>query len=260
MAAPTFVAWQLAQTVITTGTGTPSLGGVSAGDIIILQVVRDGTASAVTLVDTNSTIEDLAGTDNTMTVLAATQPVGSPTAAAQFLWIGRALSTTVSADVSTAGDDLYCLLWAFRDVNAGTTLAAVIENGTAGSFANGAGTSITIADTAVTTLGADRMALNFVGINDDATGYPGFSGASGGTWALRGAAESATGTDATNACESADMAAAGTIDGATQTITSDGWGVVGFALIGTTVAAAASDPTSWINERRTPRRRSMQRW
>jgi hypothetical protein len=72
----------------------------------------------------------------------------------------------------------------FRDVSTGTTLATVIENVTAGATVNGAGTSATVADSGVTTLGPDRLALQFTAINDDnaQTIFTG-AGLSGGIWA-----------------------------------------------------------------------------
>lgn len=132
----------------------------------------------------------------------------------------------------------------FADVSAGTTLATVIENGTAGTANNGAGTGTSMSDTAVTTLGTDRLACNWIAVNDDVLGasYV-FSGESGGTWTDRPLYNESTGTDGALALSEATMASAGTIDGATATITSAAWGVVGFALIGTTVATQES----WVH-------------
>ena len=108
-------------------------------------------------------MENLADTASAITTLAAAQPVGSPTAALQHLCIGRSLGGTVSVTVATTGDDLYYRLYEFSGAIAGTTLAAVTE-----SIANGVGTGTTIiSDTGVTTTGADRLALQFVAVNDD---------------------------------------------------------------------------------------------
>lgn len=209
---------------------------LAAGRVIIVQILQDGatTGALTSIVGTN--IENLAGTDNVWTAVAVDQPVGSPTAALQHIYIGRSLSTTaptISGGNSTS-EDLYILAYEFLDVSTGTTLATVIENGSAGATANGAGTSATASDTAVTTLGSDRLALNFIAVNDDNSIIV-FSGQSGGTWAATGFYLDSAGTDGSIALRVAAMPAAGTIDGGTGSITdSDAWGVVGFALIGTT--------------------------
>jgi hypothetical protein len=105
-----------------------------------------------------------------------------------------------------------------------------------------AGTSATINDAAVATLGPDRLALNFVGINDD-NAVAAFTGMIGGTWAEATAEYAdAGGTDACIQLQTAAMAAAGVIDGGSTSNVdaTDGWGSIGFALIGTTVASSGS--------------------
>jgi len=229
-----------------TGAGATDAGGAWSynaslgGDfVIILQILQDGsTTGAVALTSVNAGMANLAGTDAAMTYIGAFA-VGSPTAALQHLWIARQtgfVSLSVGGTNSTS-EDLYIRAYAFGYVSTGTTLATVIENGTAGATANGVGTSNTAADTGVTTLGADRLALNFVAVNDD-NAIAQFSGQSGGTWveAVAEYAES-SGTDGAIQMQYAAMATAGTIDGGTASITdSDAWGVVGFALIGTTAS------------------------
>ena len=83
----------------------------------------------------------------------------------------------------------------FRGVNTGTALTDIIENARAGTFVNGSGATAAVADTGVTTLGADRLALQFVAVDDD-NPVGAFAGATGGIWA-EAIAEfaSATGTD-----------------------------------------------------------------
>lgn len=236
MSAPTWVQ-SSAGTVLTTGSTTVSLAGVTVGNVIIFQNLSDGTAGPQHPTVSDSSLENLAGTNNAITFLTGTtanEEVGNPTAAYQRLSIGRAKATTVNINIATTGDDAYIVIHEFADVSAGATLADVIENGTAGGLTHEDGTSTSVADAAVTTLGPDRLALNFVGINDDATGIAAFTGMTGGTWAMPKSFESSTGTDGTAALMTAAMAAAGTIDGGSDTITSDAWGVVGFALIGTT--------------------------
>lgn len=254
--------------VITATTGTTTaLPGQTVGNVIILSVLQDGTGANMTLTDTNSSAEALDGTDNTLTAFPGNPyTVGNPAAAKLFLWIGRFLTTSFSADLaSSGGDDLYYEMVSFQDVNTGATFASVIENGSAGTVNSAANTGTTISDVGVTTLGSDRLALNVFGINDDLTGLSAisaFTGETGGDWLSgTGFFESSTGTDGTVWWSRAQMASAGTVDGGSITITSDGWGGVGFALIGTTAdAAATSDPTAWLTERRTPRRRSLQRF
>lgn len=246
MAAPTGINQQGG--VITATSGTTTAQTFTIGNVYVLAVLQDGTGADMTLTDTNSSAEDLAGTDNTLTAFPGNPyTVGNPAAAKLFLWIGRALTTSVTVDLaSSSGNDLYYLGYQAQDVNTGSTFASVIENGSAGTVNTAAGTGTTISDVGVTTLGADRLALNFTGINDDATGLGGsstFTGQSGGTWDPHAFFESATGTDGTVWVTGAAMASAGTIDGGTISITSDAWGIAGFALIGTT---AAGPPASLI--------------
>jgi len=292
MAAPSF---------LEAGTGQTDAGGawalttglsVADGNVIIFQLLQDGTTNGAVVMDgVNPALANLAGTTSALTLIPgpnadSSWPIGSAATGRQFLWIGRAAGGSTNAGISgtnSTSEDLYLRCYEFTNVSTGTTLATVIENGTAGNANNGAATSTTCSDTAVTTLGADRLACNFVGLSDDLMGLAVFTGMTGGTWGNFQIYEEASGTDATVAAEFATMATAGTIDGGSDTITSIGWGVVGFALIGTTVAGPteyfgastqaltmgfttqgtvtaqpASDPTSWINDRRI-RRRSLQR-
>ena len=69
-----------------------------------------------------------------------------------------------------------------------------VKNGTAGATANEVGTSSTAADAGVTTLGSDRLALNFVAVNDD-NAIAEFSGEAGGEWSLLGTYAESSGTD-----------------------------------------------------------------
>jgi hypothetical protein len=247
MAAPVWVK-SSAGVVDTTGAFTASLVGVAVGNLIVFQVNADGDTdfNAVTFTDTNNTIEDLAGTDNTMTAIAA-QAIGS-SVSSHWLWLGRALATTVSIDASTAGEDVYCQIHEFSGVHTGTLITDVIENVTAGSFVNGTGTTTPVADTGVTTLGADRLACNFYATNDDVQStFASFMGETGGDWILRTSFGSATGTDAAVALQTATIAAAGTINGGSDAITSGvSWGNIGFALIPAVVGGAVEDPYPYI--------------
>lgn len=205
---------------------------VTVGNVVILQLLQDGTAAAPTIT-TWADVENLAGTDNAMTSIGSFD-VGSAAAAKQHLWIGRATGTqpNVNTGANSGGDDLFWRWYEFSGVHTGTALSDVIENSSAGSAVNGAGTSNTVADTGVTTLGADRLALNFVAVNDD-NPLDAFTGESGGDW-TEAAAEytESLGTDGAIGLQIATIASAGTINGGTDTMAaSDAWGVVGFALI-----------------------------
>lgn len=246
MAAPAYVTAGSGVVSQTTAVNV-ALSPSTIGSVYILQVLQDGTTAGepTTFLAGNSNLENLAGTDDAMTKIGAFD-VGSAATAKQHLYIGRGIGTsgalaTVTAN-SVGGNDCYARLYEFSGVHTGTTLSDVIENSTAGSTTNTAGTSATIADAGVTTLGADRLALNFVGGNDD-NALDAFTGETGGDW-TEAVAEyaTATGTDAAIGLQIATIASAGTIDGGTDgwADAADSWGVVGFALIPATAAVPAS--------------------
>lgn len=238
MAAPTFVQANAGAT--DAGGGWVTAGGslpvsMTIGNLVVLQVLQDGsTSDAVTISAASNGVEALDGTASSLTFVGAF-PVGSPTAAIQHLWIGRARATTNSVTVTGANstsEDVYVRLYEFSGVNTGTALSDVIENSTAGNAVNGAGTGTSVTDTGVTTTGADRLALQFVAVDDDNSLDP-FSGESGGDWA-EAVAEfaEASGTDGAIQLQTATIASAGTINGGSLTMgASDNWGVVGFALL-----------------------------
>lgn len=185
MSAPFFVQ---ASTGATDATGAFTFTGTAVGtvgDIVILHIVVDGTGAISwgTLSATN--INALDGTANTWTLIG-TFNIGSATNAQHRLYIGRRTSAssapTFTTTANTSGDDVYGRMYDFGGVSAGTTLATVIENSSAGGTASEVGTSATIADAGVTTLGSDRLALNFVGGNDDNL-IDTFAGMTGGVWA-----------------------------------------------------------------------------
>ena len=230
---------------ITASTGATDAGAAwsyttttptTAGNLIIVHVFQDGTSANDAISITSATnVENLAGTDNVFTALSATgSDVGSAAVGYHYIFIGRALnnSAIVITGANSGADDIYIRSYEFRYVSHGTTLATVIENSTAGSFTTAAGTSASAADASVTTLGNNRLALNFVALADDAMGLVAFTGMTGGTWIFPVSVyETATGTDATLGINTAVMEAPGTIDGGTDSITSIGWGTIGFALI-----------------------------
>lgn len=242
MAAPTFVT---ASTGATDAGGNWSFTGAVAsavGNILLIQILQDGTTDSAVTMTGILRCANVAGVSPGVTPIPGPNtdgswPIGSAATGRQFIWLGRATDTVTGPTwngTNSTSEDLYFRCYEFSNVSTGTTLATVIENSTAGNATNGAGTSTTCSDTAVTTLGPDRLALNLVGLSDDAMGLAVFTGMTGGTWGNFQIYEESSGTDATIALNMATMASAGTIDGGSDAITSIGWGVVGFALIGTT--------------------------
>lgn len=238
MAAPAFVQ---ASTGATDATGAFTFTGVATGTIghiVVVQILVDGTGAISWGTISGTNINNLAGTANVWTEVGIFNAGATPQ---QRIFLGRRTSAsaapTFAASANTSGDDVYGRMYEFSDVNAGSTLADVIENVTPGSTTSGAAVSGTIADAAVTTLGPDRLALNLVGNNDD-NAVAAFTGETGGDW-VEATAEyaDATGTDGCIQLQTANMPTAGTVDGGTATNVdaTDGWGVVGFALIGTTI-------------------------
>lgn len=240
MAAPTFVA---ASTGATDATGAWSHTGATpgaAGRIMIFQLLNDGNTTLPDPVFTSATnIEDLAGTDNTWTeMVPGGVQVGSPGAAIGYAFIGRSLSSSAPtiSGTSVSNEDLYMRMYEFQDVATGTTLATVIENG-AGTHGTASSTAAAIVDREVVTNGTDRLAVQLIYVDDD-NALAAFAGETGGDWTEPVAeyAESA-GTDGCIGIQTAAMSSAGTIDGGTITMAaSDPWGIIGFALIGTTAA------------------------
>lgn len=228
---------------VTASTGSNDLSGgwtctgsvpTTIGNLIILHVYQDGTTDGSTTLDSATNVEALDGTDNTLTSIGEFS-AGATDEGRHYLWVGRALSTSnapVAAGSNASGEDIFFRMYEFSGVSTGTTLATVIENGSAGATANGVGTSDTVADTAVTTLGDNRLALNFTGTSDDLTGFGNsFTSETGGDWTTAGSFGTSNGTDAALNLNTAAIATAATIDGGTYSITSMAWGVIGFALI-----------------------------
>lgn len=239
-----------APSVVTSATGATDAGGAwsfscnntEAGQFWIAQILQDGNTNGAITSVVGTNIENLAGTDNVWTQVPGTNadgswPCGSPAAARQFIYLGRALSSsipTISGGNSTS-EDLYFVATAWGNVSTGTTLATVIENGSAGNANNTVGTGTAVSDTGVTTLGPDRFAINLWAADDDGTGVGDFAGASGGDWGFINSFESASGTDGSVLMVGVAVASAGTIGGGTATSSvSVNWGNVGFALKGTT--------------------------
>jgi hypothetical protein len=249
-----------APTLVQAGTGNlyqsgaataVSLAGAVTGNLVVLHFVMDGNTSSFS----TSSVSNIAALDGTANSITSgpggdgSAPVGAASEARLGLFIGRATGSTPSVSMSSTGDDLYFRLYEFTNVNTGSTLASIIENSTAGNFSLGRASSATIADVDVTTIGPDRLAVNFIGVDDDdqaSFDTEAFTGQTGGTWVSGGSYGSATGTDGAIGLQYAAMAAAGTIGGGTLTIPLDNWGVIGFALIGTTAPRATfASPTNF---------------
>ena len=258
MAAPTWVAAS-AGAVDTAGAWTFTCAAPgAAGRLILVHIFQDGTGTGVTgdMVGTNITAID--GTANTWTRLKSSAPavfgVGATGSQVGWhnVWAGRSTGTsapTISGD-NAAGDDLYFRAYEFLDANAGAALSDVFENGAIDMDASGSGledqaTSNSVSNPGITTNGPDRLAVIFIAAADDVT-IASYTGESGGDLALATAAfTTATGTDASIALQIAAMAPAGSITGGTAALgASIGWSAVGFAIIGTTVAAADRVPRS----------------
>ena len=166
MAAPTFVGAGAGVTIASGSAPSPQRAqGSLSVTLSSCRCCRTAPPPARVTYSAISGIANLAGTASSLTTLATDQVCGTP--AKQHLRVGRATSTTCSVTVATTGDDLYYRIYVFRDVNSGTALTDILENGTAGTIANGSGATAAVADTGVVTLGADRLALNFVGVDDD---------------------------------------------------------------------------------------------
>lgn len=185
MAAPSFVQ---ASTGATDATGAFSFTGSATGtigDIVIVHVGIDGSGAISWGTISGTNIQSLAAVNNTWTEIGTFH---SGAAVQQRLFIGRRTSSssapTFSASANTSGNDVYGRMYEFTNVSTGTTLATVIENSTAGgTTTSGVTSSDTASNAAVTTLGPDRLALNFVAVNDD-NSISAFTGESGGNWVL----------------------------------------------------------------------------
>ena len=239
MAAPTYVQ---ASTGTTDATGAFTFTGVASGtigDVCVLHIVIDGTGAISWGTLGGANIQDLAGTASTWT-LVGTFNIGSPTTAQQRVYMGRRTSAgsapTFTASANTSGDDVYGRMYEFTNVSTGTTLATVIENSSAGSTNTTVGLSGTPPIPYVTTLGDDRLALIFYGGNDDVT-PDNFSSSTEFNLVTAAYAE-AGGTDAVLACYSCPAPVAASYSSVPgDTIGAGGavsWGMVSFALIGTT--------------------------
>lgn len=237
MAAPTYVNASTGSLDISGSWTHTGMAPGASGRIIILQVIQDAYNANITLTSVTN-MNTLAGGASNMTSIGQFNLGAS--VAKQHLWIGRSTSTSapVASGGNTAGDDIIVRMYQFQDVNTGSNLSDVIENATAGGTDTKTGTSTGISAPTVATLDVDRLAVCFVGVNDD-NAVGAFTGMTGGTWgeAVAEYLESASTTDMCMQLQTAAMAQSGSISGGSYTMAaSDAWGATGFALIGTTAA------------------------
>ena len=180
-------------------------------------------------------VEELDGTPNNIQAIFTGSGIGSGSASRESVFICRVTANgTCSGDftVGASGEDIFCRMYEFSDEVAGTTIATVVENA-ASTWVGLSGTGTTIDSVELTTNGANRLGVHFVGVAAEQT-LGNFTGETGGDW-TEAVAEfaSATGATATLQLQTAEMVAAGTIDGGTITISSADWGGVALAIIGT---------------------------
>lgn len=215
--------------VTVTGTsGTVSKTGCTAGNLIIVQALVNGTQTpGITNV---SNIENIAGTDNAMTT-APGGPFGVGAAGGsgnQGIWYGRAMADgTCSVDVNVTSDDMVARVYEFSGVFTDATVANIIDNTAAGTgMRQSVGTSTTPGglNPAVTTTGDNRLAMAFVAIVGNVT-VTDMTGESGGDWTE--AVSEYADTPGTIQLQTAAIPSAGSINpGGSQTISSSlGWAV-----------------------------------
>lgn len=231
--------------VIETGTGTVSKTGCTSGNVLLVHLLERGTTGDYGR-GNYSNINNLLGAAG-INPIALGRDIGVGGTSKHALFAGRAsASATCSLDftVGASGNDLFVRMYEFSGAFAGNADDGVglLENNGA-TLESDANTSTTVNDRACITTGADRLALQFVGI-DANVAIAAFTGMSGGTWAEATAEYAeATGATATLQLQTAEMASAGTIDGGSTTISSAGYGVLSTALIPDTTSGGPSPRT-----------------
>ncbi len=231
MAVPVFVGAGTGAAV-TTGTGTVSKATCTAGNLLLMHMVVRGATQDWS--DGNGVnIQKQDGTTSSYSQVAANAGVG--TASRHNLFIGRVTANgTCSFDVivGASGEDIFARMYEFSGVlTGGNTGTGTVENGPSDLYFNASDVAVTsIPDRAVQTLGADRLALQFVGISTNQN-IPVFTGMTGGTWAEAAEFDSGTGALASLQLQTADMPSTATIDGGACTVTTTDYGIFATALI-----------------------------
>lgn len=218
---------------ILTGSGTVSKSGCVAGNLLVQHLVVRGASEDWSGISNVVNWKNLAGVSGQTTGVQTGLGIGTGSVSRHALFASRVIADGVcSGDftVGVSGEDLFLRMYEFSGASPGATVAAVFENG-GSHYGAVEGTSVAVADSGVVTNGADRLACQFVGIGANQA-VESFAGETGGDW-TEAVAEyaSAEGVAATLQLQTAPMAAAGTIDGGTQTIVSAAWGSIGLAII-----------------------------
>lgn len=245
MPAPAFVGAG-AGTFATTGSGTVSKTSCSAGNLLLIHFVVAGTTIDWSAFSNITNISNLAGTPGAINGVVNGRQIGSTPTYENALFIARVTANgTCSADftVGASGEDIFCRMFEFSGAHTGTTVASVLEEGADtndGSF--GTGTTISTVND-MTTNGADRLGLQFVGVAGNVS-IGDFTGESGGIDFVEAVAEyaEASGATCTLQLQTATITNPTTgINTGTTTIASEDWGVIYTSII--PAAAVASTAT-----------------
>lgn len=224
MASPVFAA---AGSASASQGGNPTPGfptGISSGSLLLLHVLTSDNA-------------------------VPTTPSGWTSIVAASLWGGRSTVFAKSANGTESGtltivSNVGATALAFARIYRfeGWLNDATITNNFEG-FSTSNNSSSPITDAGVTTLGVDRLAVQFVHVGNDVA-LASFTGETGGDW-TEAVAEATTtvASDGTLQLQTASLASAGTIDGGSTSFspTSAGWGIHGFAIKPAALANAAAE-------------------
>ena len=216
---------------ITGASGTVDISGCTAGNLLILQVLNDGNDTST--FGSISNVSNLAGTANVLStdVHGGDYQVGSVLTGILQMRFGRVTANgtcSLTVTVGAGGSDVVARWHEFRDEAMGTTTAGVIENADDASneISQIANTSTSMFPPDIITFGPNRLAVALTASTTNQTLDP-FTGGSG-AW-VEPTAEFGSGTIGVIGIQTAPMTQ-GTISGATDTITSAPWCVLGFAL------------------------------
>lgn len=219
---------------VTTGTGTLSLTGCTAGNLVVFHVGADGNGDDYSFSNVVN-VEKLDGTNNDFDNLVSQGWVGAGPSAKFTIFVGRAMADgTCSCDITVgaSGNDLFGLVYEFSDASLGTTVATVFENG-AQIQVSGANDDDTIGSEAVVSNGPNRLALVFGTVNDDLV-IGDYVTETGGDYTEFAGFESASGTQMSLTLQAAEMPTQGTITPGHYVMTAAAaWGHLSTALIGT---------------------------
>lgn len=220
------------------GTATVTKATCTAGNLMVLQVFILGAQSSA--IAGGSNFENLAGTDNTMTILPSTSwTVGGGGEGRQDGYFGRVIADgTVSVDITaSASAPFLARLYEISGVVAGATAAAVIENTeNANEVTQAAATSTTISTNDVTTTGIDRLGFAFIAVSTNQA----LATLSPGGWVEPVAEFTSASPAGAISLNTVAMPLAATVSAGTITISSAGWACDITALIG--AVAVTPDP------------------